>query len=124
MSRKASVYLSDRAESVIGPLEEGSLSGRLNAIIDRYGEIIAHARRGNARKFTAAEMDIIAAACLSWATRQEPAGMLIGGVALEVEDASLPGGDLQGQDTTALVAKINGLSPAEVMALIEAMEAS
>ncbi|QNM96404.1 hypothetical protein [Chitinimonas koreensis] len=127
MSKKASIYLGDRAETVIGEIKDSdSLSGRLNAIADRYGEIIDRARRQVLRNFSETELSAIRIACMSWATRQEPAGILIGGIAAEVEDA-LQGGDLsvqqwQPSDGKALLEKLNALSPAEQIALIEWLE--
>lgn len=41
MSSKKSIYLSDKAEAVLGLTDGGSLSGRINSIIIRYGAIMA-----------------------------------------------------------------------------------
>lgn len=40
MGRKSTIYISTAAEGIIGTLDEGdSISGRINSIITRYGEI-------------------------------------------------------------------------------------
>ena len=123
MSKKTSVYISDRAEAVFGVIPEGaSLSGRLNAVADRYGELIARARRGVLSRISAEELSAIRTACAGWATRTEPAGVLIGGISAELADASLPDGELEGQDIAGLIEKMGTLSPVEELALIEWLE--
>lgn len=128
MARKSSVYITDRAERVIGELPEGdSLSGRINAIADRYGEIIDRARRQVLRDLTENELLAVRTVSASWATRHEPAGVLLGGLAAEVEDACIAGGDLHdqgwtGTDAQAIVAKLQAMTPAEQLALIEWLE--
>ena len=120
MSRKSSVYISDRSEQVLG--DSASLSGRINAVIDRYGEIIRRAQRVALREFSADELAIIKTVCTGMATGQMSAAELIGSISAEVEDGSLPGGDIEGQSVSALLDKLTALSPAEELALIEWLE--
>lgn len=43
MAKRFTVYLNDQTLNVLGPQEAGSLSGRLNCIVGRYGAIVRDA---------------------------------------------------------------------------------
>lgn len=119
MAKKSQIYIAARAQDVLGALRpDESLSGRVNAALDRYGAIIERATPS----LTEAEWQMVRTACGVWATTQEPAEILLGGIAAEIEDAAAPGGDLEGQDVRELLAKLESMSAAEQMAVIESIE--
>ncbi|WP_028536354.1 hypothetical protein [Paludibacterium yongneupense] len=120
MSKKTSIYISDRAEDVISQVEGGSLSGRINNIVDRYGLVVSRARRGLMRELSPEQLALIRQAAQGWATGKEPAGMLIGTLAARVEDAAR--GALAGEDVQGVLAILSDLEPAEELALIEWLE--
>jgi hypothetical protein len=120
MSKKTSIYISDRAEDVISQPEGSSLSGRINNIVDRYGVVISRARRGLMRELSPEQLALIRRAAQGWATGKEPAGMLIGALAARVEDAER--GVLAGEDVQAVLAILSDLEPAEELALVEWLE--
>lgn len=99
-----------------------SLSGRVNAVTDRYHAATADTLARLIPQFTDAEQQQILTACWVWATTREPTGMLRDGITAEIADAALPGGDLTGQDVAALLEKVHALTLAERLALIEWIE--
>lgn len=93
-------------------------SHRLAQIGDRYLEIL---RRTPLPPISPPEMDAIRDACLSWLP--EPAAMIRGGIALEVEDALLDGLAAKWHiDGAALLATLRGLSYAQEVRLVEEIE--
>lgn len=112
MARRATIYLTDRAEAVLGT---GSLSGTVNRIADRYYEIVRRSRPD----LTPAELDAVRDACSGWLA--EPAATIAGGVALEVQDA-LDDGLAERVDGAALVAKLSALTYAQEVALVDSVE--
>jgi hypothetical protein len=115
MARKSTIYLTDRAEAVLGGGE--SLSGSINRIADRYYEIVRRSRID----LPPAELNAVRDALNGWLA--EPAATIAGGPALEVEDA-LPDGlaERHGINGPALVAKLRGLTYAQEIALVDAVE--
>lgn len=99
-----------------------SLSGRVNAVTDRYHAATADTLARLLPQFTPAEQQQILAACWSWATTREPVDILRAGITAEIADAAQPGADLAGQDVAALLEKLHALSLAERLALIEWIE--
>ena len=99
-----------------------SLSGRVNAVTDRYHAATADTLARLLPQFTPAEQQQILTACWSWATTREPVDILRDGITAEIADAALPGGDLAGQDVTESLEKLHALTLAERLALIEWIE--
>lgn len=94
------------------------MSHRLSQIADRYLEML---RRAPLPKMSEAEINAVRDA-LNGAL-PEPAEMIRGFAALEVEDALLDGlADKWGIDGSALVSKLHGLSYAQEVRLIEEIE--
>lgn len=125
MSMKKSVYLSDRTLEVFGVREdEETLSGRLNAVIDRYGDLIARARRQVLLKLTAEELEILRCVALVWDSRKLPAPALVGALADVVVDYCLASGGSPAETPGAvgLIDKLGALPAAEQLALVEWME--
>lgn len=114
MSRRATVYIADRAEAVLGG---DNLSGAINRVADRYYELVRRSRIDLAP----AELDAVRDALNGWLA--EPAATIAGGPALEVEDA-LPDGlaERYGIDGPALVARLRALTYAQEVALVDAAE--
>lgn len=121
-SNRTTIYLNGKNTRVLGNTAERTVSGRVNDVLDRYGLIIELSRRAVLKNFTADEMGLIRTVCQGWATKTEAAALLIGGIAANIEDGALPGGDIDGQDVSALLEKLTVLSPAEELALIEWLE--
>lgn len=94
-----------------------SLSGTINRLADRYYEIVRRSRID----LSPGELDAVRDALNGWLA--EPAATIAGGPALEVEDA-LPDGlaERHGIDGPALVAKLRGLTYAQEVALVDAVE--
>ncbi|WP_457798081.1 hypothetical protein [Methylocystis sp. S23] len=114
---RKNVYLDARTLDLIG--RDDSLSGSIRRIVDRYAEFVRRERPWE--MFEAAELDAIRDACLSWAA--EPAATIIGGIALEIRDADVDGlGRKWGVDAAALADKIDALSPARQIALMDWIE--
>lgn len=114
MARRATIYLTDRAEAV---LAGDSLSGSINRIADRYYEVMRRSRID----LTPAETAAVRDALNGWLA--EPAATIAGGPALEVEDA-LPDGlaEKWNIDGPALVGKLRALTFAQEVALVDATE--
>lgn len=123
MSKRASVYLTDRTEAILGVGADGeSLSGRINAVVDRYGELITRARRTVLVKFDSAEMDTLLTIALVWDTRKLSAAQSLGALSDEVLELSVTQSLGAGKNLDALRVKLAELSPVEEMALIEWLE--
>lgn len=115
MARRTTIYLSDRTEAVLSGGD--SLSGTINRIADRYHEILRRSRV----KLTPAELDAVRDALNGWLA--EPAATIAGGPALEVEDALADGlAERHGIDGRELVATLRGLTYAQELALVDAVE--
>ncbi len=115
MARRTTIYLTDRAESVLAGGE--SLSGAVNRVADRYYEIVRRARIN----LSPAEIDAIRDALNGWLA--EPAATIAGGPALEVEDALADGlAERHGIDGPALVDKLIKLTFAQEVALVDLIE--
>ena len=99
-----------------------SLSGRVNAVTDRYHAATTDTLARILPRFTTAEQAQILAACWCWATTREPVDILRDGITAEIADAAQPGGDLAGQDVAELLEKLHALPLAERLALIEWIE--
>lgn len=114
MARKSTIYLGDRAEAILG---RGPLSSAINRVADRYYELVRRSRVD----LSPSELDAVRDALNGWLA--EPAATIAGGPALEVEDA-LPDGlaERHGIDGPALVAKLRGLTYAQEIALVDAVE--
>lgn len=114
MARKSTIYLGDRAEAILG---RGPLSSAINRVADRYYELVRRSRIDLPQP----ELDAVRDALNGWLA--EPAATIAGGPALEVEDA-LPDGlaERHGIDGPALVAKLRGLTYAQEIALVDAVE--
>jgi hypothetical protein len=95
---------------------------RINAVIDRYGALIARARRTALPQFSAAQLDLLRSVMRSWATTRAVGDVLIGGLAAALEDASLPGGRGDPDAVAGVLAHVRGLSASEQLALIEEIE--
>lgn len=115
MARRTTIYLTDRAEAVLGG--GPSLSGTINRLADRHYEMMRRSRID----LTPAELDAVRDACNGWLA--EPAATIAGGPALEVQDALDDGlAEKHGIDGPALVAKLRGLSYAQEVALVDSVE--
>ena len=99
-----------------------SLSGRVNAVTDRYHAATADTLARLLPQFTGAEQQQILTACWCWATTREPVDILRDGITAEIADAAQPGGDLAGQNVAELLEKLHALPLAERLALIEWIE--
>lgn len=126
MSAKKSIYISDRMQVVLGNLESPgdaesfSLSGRINAIADRYGAIVKRCQADNARLFSEAEQNAMRDCCNG--TWFEP--VFAGSVLANVSDAiPLDGLDKKWEiDGKVLITKLESLDLAHEVALIESIE--
>lgn len=116
MAKRTSTYLTDRTLQIAG--DGDSLSGALNRIVDRYGEICRRTRVED--RFTPAELDALRSVVNGWLA--EPAATIAGGLALELEDAGPEIGDQFGIDRAALLGKLRALTFAEEVALVDAIE--
>jgi hypothetical protein len=120
---KQTIYIPESIARRLGELpEDVRVSTRINDMLDRYGAALAVARREIFSLLTAEDRQNLKTACLSWATRGEPAEILLSGVVAEIEDAVLPGGDLQGVDVSALLTTLRTMTPMQRFALIEWLE--
>lgn len=122
MAQKKGIYLHDDAIAIIGEANEnGTLSGRINQIITRYGAITKIAQRELRGILNDPDWFILRAACISWATRGEPPEILITGLALEIEDGGHAGefGDAEWKPT---LEKIKNFTPTQILAIIEILE--
>ena len=116
-AQRKNVYFQPRTLAQLG--EGESLSGRVAQVIDRYAELVRRSRPED--KFSEAERSAIIDACLSWAL--EPAAMIFGGVAMEVDDAMRDGlASKWGIDGPALLDKLGSLNPGEQIALVDWIE--
>lgn len=123
MAIKATIYFPDNVVRRIGDLPaDVRLSARITDMLDRYGACVAVARREVLPLLTHEERLNIRSVCMCWITRGQLADALLGGLAAEVEDSALPGGDLEGQDVAPLVAKLRAMTPIQQFALIEWIE--
>ncbi len=126
MTSKKSIYVSDRLLEVAGDLSAAgpvSLSGRINAIADRYGEIIAHELPVVLAKLSADELNMIKTVMWPTETATSPAGLLRGEIAKKLADSQ----DFELQDypreaVDACTAKAVAMSPTQELALIEWLE--
>lgn len=117
MSKRVSTYLTDRTLDVVAG---DGLSGRINRMADRYGEILRRTRIE--ARFTADEMNALRDVCNGWLA--EPAAVIDCGVALELEDSIPDGiGDKWGIEPQMLLNKLAALNYCEEVALVEAIEA-
>jgi len=124
-SDRVSLYIPDRLAPILDlQAERGeSLSGRLAAIVDRYGWIV----RDDPPAFPRNEWCLILDACNGWASWAEAGETLMGGVAANVADhAALNAADekwhLSRDEVRDLVARLNGLSRAQTCQVIECIE--
>lgn len=123
MAIKATIYFPDQIIRRIGDLPSDiRLGARVNDMLDRYGAALAIARREVLSALSEEDRCVLQTACGAWLTRGEPADVLLGGIAAEVRDAALPGGDLHGSDVSQLLGWIDGLSPMQQFALVEWLE--
>ncbi|WP_406850122.1 hypothetical protein [Chromobacterium phragmitis] len=118
MAEKKSIYIGARLADAIGG---GPLSERVNSIGDRYSVAMADLLSQVLPRLDDANRRQIRVACTGWASHGQPAETLIGGIAAEVADAA-DGGDLDGEDVRDTLAKLDALSPAQELALIEWVE--
>lgn len=122
MSSKKSVYISTRSENVLGPLSESdTLSGRINRCLDRYGELMSRERRTLRRLLSSDDIQVLQSLRRDWPTRTQPAGLLIGGMIAEVEDAT--GVSITQEVGSRLEEKLEGLTDCQQIALFEMLEA-
>ena len=121
---RPTVYLTSEALALLqSAAPRGySLSGRVNAVTDRYHAATADTLARLLPRFTDAEQQQIITACWCWATTREPVDILRDGITAEIADAAQPGCDLAGQDVTALLEKLHALTLAERLALVEWIE--
>lgn|SRR5574340_1298053 len=123
MSIKTSTHLTDRTLAVVDERmkprgkSNTNLSGTINRIADRYGEIMRRTRVED--RFTPAELDALRAVANGWFA--EPAATIAGGLALEFED-SMEDGCPDGVDPSELLAKLRALTYAEDVALVDSIE--
>jgi hypothetical protein len=121
---RPTVYLTSEALALLqSAAPRGySLSGRVNAVTDRYHAATTDTLARLLPQFTPVEQAQILAACWSWATTREPVDILRDGITAEIADAAQPGGDLAGQNVAELLKKLHALTLAERLALIEWIE--
>lgn len=99
-----------------------SMSGRINAVTNRYHAATTDTLARLLPQFTDTEQAKILTACWSWATTREPVDILRDGIAAEIADAAQSGADLAGQDVTELLEKLHALTLTERLALVEWIE--
>lgn len=116
MAKRTSTYLTDRTLQVAG--DGDSLSGSINRIIDRYGEICRRLRVED--RFTSAELDALRAVANGWLA--EPAATIAGGLALEVADANPDAFEAFNVDRRALLSKLRDLDYAHEVAMVDSIE--
>lgn len=116
MAKRTSTYLTDHTLRIAG--DGDSLSGALNRIVDRYGEICRRLRVED--QFTPAELDALRAVANGWLA--DPAATIAGGLALEVADADPEQLEAFDVDRAALLGKLRALDYAHEVALVDAIE--
>lgn len=116
------IRLIPAALRVVGDLPDGQVTARVNSVIERYGKILGTTLPAVLTRFDENGLRQIKTACWSWSTETEPADVLIGGMAAEVEDAAQPDGDLDGENVSDTLVLLAGLTPVEELALIEWLE--
>ena len=117
MAKRATIYISDPAEAVLGGRHD-SLSGRINSIIIRYGEMTRRHSPALTRGEWAAIFDTLNGTWLAAEVGEiDPARYLW------AEIADNPGvGEKWGVDQSALVSTLRALSYAESIAVAEAAQ--
>ena len=117
MPKRVTVYVADATLLAAEPA--GSLSGGINRAADRYREICRRSRIAD--QFAPGEWEAVLDALRGWLA--EPAAMIAGGPAAEVEDAMADGlAEQHGIDGPALGRKLRSLSYADEVALVDAVE--
>ena len=128
MAEKRNVYIGDRLAAIIGTLPENghpSLSGRLNAIGDRYAEIIGRELPALLASLSEDERNMIKIVMWSTETLTSPAGVLLGGIAANLADSQdFELKDYRREAVEALIQKAVDWTPAQELALIEWIEAT
>jgi hypothetical protein len=122
-----SIYLPDHLSAALDKPESGEFaaSNRIAAIIDRYHAIVSSPTHCPA--ISSAGWCLILDACNGWASWAEAGTTLMCGIAANVEDhakfnAAGEKWELSEAQVAALVARLNDLTPAETMSIIERIE--
>lgn len=116
MAKRTSTYLTDRTLQIAG--DGASLSGSINRIADRYGEICRRLRVED--RFSSVELDALRSVANGWIA--EPAATISGGLALEVADADPEELEAFGVDRSTLLEKLRALNFAEEVSLLDGIE--
>ena len=118
MTKRTSVFFSDRALEVLG--EPVSLSGRLNEIIDRYDVLVSYARREALELLTPAERKALKVALKSVPWTLLSSLEVTEAVVNRVHDLVLDG-KMQ-DEGEALLDKLRAMDTSKRMALVEWVE--
>lgn len=123
-AERLSIYLPERLRAVLD-LQDGheGLSNRIAAVLDRYSVVVA----SHCPALTRAEWCCVLDACNGWASWNEAGETLMTSIAVEVEDGIHLNGlaekwGLTEQQGNGLVAKLQMMRPAELMAVLERIE--
>lgn len=120
MSKRTTIYLNPPLAAALEDVGEGSTSGRLGAICDRYAEIKRRARI--AQRFSEGEISAFRDCCNG--TLFEPAQLVDGAVLANFEDSLIDGlAEKWDIDPVETVAKLRSLTYPDQVALVEDIEA-
>jgi hypothetical protein len=123
-SDRVSIYLPEHLRGVVDLVSgDPGLSARIASILDRYRHLVRVSRPA----LTRAEWCLVLDGCSGWATPQEPAELLLSGLALEVQDHIRlnDAGEKWGLTTAqcdALLGRLIALRPVETLAVMELVE--
>lgn len=120
MAERRSIYFTDHTVRLVSKtFENGNLSNKVNANIDRYHAIIVDTQRQLAAEFSPEEMNTILTAVKPTWNRQDRA------VALLADFQVIAGNALRsnaGADAIELTRKIAALPVSHILCLVEAIE--
>lgn len=119
-TKRTTIYLNPPIAAALADVGEGSTSGRLGAICDRFAEIKRRARIR--QRFSEGELMAVRDCCNG--TWFEPAALIDGAVLANFEDSIQDGiAEKWEIDAQAAIVKLRALTFAEQVALVEDIEA-
>lgn len=135
--RRTTIILDGDTERAVDSRQQSADDNRsatVRMMLDRYSGLCAVLGRSLREKFSREELQALADSCNSWASRMEPAELLLGELRagdrrLSVLEAQIEDGihmenlaERHGVDALALLDKLHSLHPAETLALLDAIE--